>query len=289
MNRVTSCTDSNGKTVRYGYDGLGNLITLTYPGGEIVRYTYYRTGRIKTVTDSKGRITYYTYDGTGNVTSMERPDGTREENTYDALGQLTERKDTRLSDGAVIGEYHYTYDERGNILSMTGTGTGGITVTAQGEVNIDQSTDSSTDRNEDSSTGRSIEDSTEETTPSNTATGLSQAEKAYLSLTEARMEYDADNRLIRYNGEEVRYDADGNMVYGPVNGVMKTLCYDCRNRLREAGNVRYEYDAENVRTAVITKKQDSSEEESDRETRTEYVTDRESGLSQVLVYWFLIT
>ncbi len=32
------------------------------------------------------------------------------------------------------------------------------------------------------------------------------------------MTYDAANRRITFNGEEVIYDADGNMTYGPVDG-----------------------------------------------------------------------
>lgn len=68
------------------------------------------------------------------------------------------------------------------------------------------------------------------------------------------MTYDADNRLLTYNGQTVEYDAEGNMTKGPLNGGMAEFGYDCRNRLvkvKEAdGTVTsYEYDAENVRTA----------------------------------------
>ncbi|MBQ7066075.1 MAG: hypothetical protein IJN92_04575 [Lachnospiraceae bacterium] len=65
------------------------------------------------------------------------------------------------------------------------------------------------------------------------------------------MEYDKTNRLIKYNGKEVKYDKDGNMVYGPLNGVMTSFTYDCRNRLIQAGTTKYEYDAEDNRIAVI--------------------------------------
>ena len=41
------------------------------------------------------------------------------------------------------------------------------------------------------------------------------------------------------------------MTYGPVNGVMSELTYDCRNRLVCAGGVSYTYDAENNRIAVV--------------------------------------
>ncbi len=64
------------------------------------------------------------------------------------------------------------------------------------------------------------------------------------------MTYDAANRLLTYNGEALRYDADGNMTYGPVNGEMTELIYDCRNRLVSAGGVTYTYDPENTRIAA---------------------------------------
>ncbi len=91
------------------------------------------------------------------------------------------------------------------------------------------------------------------------------------------MTYDADNRLLTYNGQAVEYDAEGNMTKGPLNGGMAEFTYDCRNRLvkvKEAdGTVTtYEYDAENVRTAKVA-----------GGVRTEYTTDRESTYSQVLV------
>ena len=64
------------------------------------------------------------------------------------------------------------------------------------------------------------------------------------------MKYDKANRLIEYNGEEVKYDTDGNMTYGPVDGKMTKLSYDSRNRLIKAGDITYEYDSENNKIAA---------------------------------------
>ena len=103
-------------------------------------------------------------------------------------------------------------------------------------------------------------------------TETADTEEGIGGLKSASMTYDAENRLITYNGEELRYDADGNQTYGPINGVMSELVYDCRNRLVSAGGVRYTYDAENVRIAAET-----------TEYREEYVTDTVSdALSRVL-------
>jgi len=97
-----------------------------------------------------------------------------------------------------------------------------------------------------------------------------------------QMEYDDVNRLIKYNGKQVKYDADGNMIYGPLDGEMATFAYDCRNRLikvtTDSGETtEYSYDAENVRTKVI------KHAGTDAETITTYVTDSVSNeLSRVL-------
>ena len=45
------------------------------------------------------------------------------------------------------------------------------------------------------------------------------------------MTYTKDNRLATFNGQEVQFDADGNMTSGPLNGQMSSYTYDSRNRL----------------------------------------------------------
>ena len=92
------------------------------------------------------------------------------------------------------------------------------------------------------------------------------------NLTGAVMEYGTGNILASYNGQQVEYDADGNMTYGPLNGQMAQYVFDARNRLISAGNTSYEYDAQNNRTAVI---EDGN--------RTEYVINPNALLSQVLI------
>ena len=53
-------------------------------------------------------------------------------------------------------------------------------------------------------------------------------------LSSAEMIYNENNQLIEYNGKTVKYDADSNMIYGPLNGSMAEFKYDCRNRLISA-------------------------------------------------------
>ena len=220
LNRVKTYTDYNGNTITYGYDEMGNRISLTYPGGEIVRYTYDKCGNLKTVTDAKGRVTKYTYTKNGKVKSITRPDGSCESYEYDNAGRVVEATDKKGEQ--LIHHYQYTYDLQGNITNIEKHGT------EEGKSDLS-------------------------------------------AVTNTTMTYTADNRLDTFNGQKVTYDADGNMTYGPLNGVMTEFTYDCRNRLIKAGDTTYEYDAENTRIAIQTK-----------EKREEYVVDKNTTYSQVL-------
>ncbi len=251
LNRVTTVTDYNGDTIGYGYDELGNRISITYPGGEKVRYTYDKSGNLKSVTDAKGNVTYYSYDPNGRLTETVRGDGSREYRTYNEAGRLTVLRDETAT-GEVINEYTYEYDGSGNITSITGMDTG---VAESAQESIDALIDD------------------------NPYDGITPAvQNADGTVTVAvSMTYDADNRLMTYNGQTVEYDEVGNMTRGPLNGAMADFTYDCRNRLvkvQEADGTitQYEYDAENIRNAVIS-----------NGIRTEYTTDRESTYSQTLV------
>ena len=223
LNRVTSVTDYNGNTVKYGYDQLGNRISLTYPGGEIVRYTYDKCGNLLSVTDADGNKTSYAYDANSRMIQQSRPDGSVETYTYDKAGQLVSQEDVDAK-GNVIHFFAYTYDTNRNIVEKTG------------EVAVDVSRQPET----------------------------------------VTMTYDADNRMVTYNEDTITYDANGNMLHGPVDGRMADFMYDCRNRLikvvKEDGTVtEYGYDAENVRLY-----------ETSGNTKTVYVTDREAEYSQLL-------
>jgi RHS repeat-associated protein len=68
------------------------------------------------------------------------------------------------------------------------------------------------------------------------------------------MTFDAANRLLTFNGQRVTYDADGNMVSGPLpaTGAMGNYTYDSRNRLTGAGGFAYRYNAEGNRVGLTS-------------------------------------
>ncbi|MDP4095824.1 HNH/endonuclease VII fold putative polymorphic toxin [Paenibacillus sp. P96] len=253
LNRVTAYTDQDGNTIKYTYDAAGQLTALTYPDGKTVSYTYDGAGRMRTVTDWAGRTTSYAYDKNGRLTSTRRPDGSTEFRTYDANGRLLTLSDTK-ADGTSITDYVFTYDAAGNVISETG----GVQAAELDSVTFDVygpglSPAPEAEAEADSSVS---EDVYSPNTP----------------LTDLNLTYTADNRIATMNGEPVLYDVDGNMISGPLQGTTQAYTYDSRNRLLEAGGVRYGYNSENVRTSVTI----------DGVT-TKYVINPHANLSQVLM------
>ena len=69
-----------------------------------------------------------------------------------------------------------------------------------------------------------------------------------------QMTFDTANRLATFNGQSVTHDADGNMVSGPLpaTGAMGNYTYDSRNRLTNAGEFAYRYNAEGNRVGLTS-------------------------------------
>lgn len=319
---VTSESVGDSYKISYTYDACGNVKTTTNSRGQITTYEYDQSGKVIKQTDEAGTITYE-YDANGNQTSITEvgsgADKTEKtiKKAYDALNRVVRYED---SEGNVI---KYAYDEFGNVTTVTYPNDEVVSYSYNKNGRVKTVTDWNgrvtsydydkngrliqTLRPDGSKEIRaydkagqliSIKDvSKDETIISDytyvydytgNITGISNqsakmSEDKSDAKESAQMEYDNVNRLIKYNGKEVKYDKDGNMIYGPLDGEMATFTYDCRNRLvkvvSESGKTtQYEYDAENVRTKVI------KNVGTDLETITSYVTDTVTDeLSRVLM------
>lgn len=245
----------------YKYDTAGNVISeteKTAKGNERTKhFEYDDMGRVISVTDAMGNMSGYTYDANGNILTVNETDkeGNSKEitRTYDSMNRVTSYTDYK---GDTV---KYGYDELGNIIS----------------IKCEEPNESfDTKVNDDSADNTSDIPDTSGNTVSNMGNNTSSG-KSYntstITMTSSSMTYDECNQMTSYNGEEVIYDNDGNMIYGPLNCKMVEFEYDCRNRLIRAGDTLYEYDAENNRIAVETP-----------EYREEYVIDSSQELTRIL-------
>ena len=115
LNRVTQYTDTQGNTLQYVYDPVGNLVTLIYPDGRQVRYDYNAVNQLVSVIDWAGRQKHYYYDDNGRAERMVRPNGTELTLSYNAAGQLVQQRDVD-SQGQIISQFELVYDAAGNII-----------------------------------------------------------------------------------------------------------------------------------------------------------------------------
>jgi RHS repeat-associated protein len=146
--RTTSETDGAGATVSYGYDGAGDVTSITYPNGESVTRTYDGARRLGSVTDWNGNTTTFSYDADGNLVQTSYPNGDEISSIYDpadellssdvapsgspgsplasisyerdAAGLVTQESDS----GALSGTTTYTYDASERLTSSNGSAYG---------------------------------------------------------------------------------------------------------------------------------------------------------------------
>lgn len=134
--------DGNGNETAYDYDSKGNLLKKDPAGSRgTVRYTYDDLSRIDTVTDAKGQKADYDHDALDRIKTVTwfRADGSQAAQTsygYDAAGNRTSRTDAQGTStysfdarnqltkeqlpGGVTNDY--AYDGVGNLLSFTDGG-----------------------------------------------------------------------------------------------------------------------------------------------------------------------
>ena len=123
--KMTSITDTQGRTTTLTYNSGGQLITITDPSGRKVQYTYDANKNLASSTDALGQTTTYTYEtGTTDLTQLTDPAGHVFQIAYsntvypdqvasvtDATGAVTSFSYHGNSDGS---ETNVVTDARGN-------------------------------------------------------------------------------------------------------------------------------------------------------------------------------
>ena len=137
---LNTATDPTGTTT-FTYDpSTDRLMRIDYPGGKWLEFTYNAAGQRASNLDQTGhRLTYY-YDAVGRLDYIENESNVREvDYDYDAAGRLVlktlgngvyttydyDQAGQLLHlvnykpDGSILSRFDYTYDSRGQRVSMT--------------------------------------------------------------------------------------------------------------------------------------------------------------------------
>jgi YD repeat-containing protein len=110
---LTTAEDALGNFTTYGYDGLGNEVSVTDPNHNVTTYAYNSTDELTTITNGLGNSTVYGYDPSGNQITVTDALGHTTTTLYDALDRPT----TIIS--ATGGITTITYDAAGRETSLT--------------------------------------------------------------------------------------------------------------------------------------------------------------------------
>lgn len=117
LNRLIKAQFPDKISVAYEYDPANRLVKVIYPDQEEVKYDYDSRGRLIQVLDQTGS-TQYEYDDETNLVVKERlANGIITEYTYDDFPRVTSVSH-RKSNGTLIVEYHFTYDNNNNCTSV---------------------------------------------------------------------------------------------------------------------------------------------------------------------------
>jgi RHS repeat-associated protein len=207
-NRMTQAVDSAGGTITEAYDNLDRLTSETTPQGQI-SYGYDLAGRRTSMTVAGQPQVTYTYDNANRLTQIAQGSSTVGF-SYDTLNR---RSTLTLSNGVNMA---YTYDNGSRVTGIT------YKFNANTLGNLTYSYDS---------LGR------------RTQAGGSFAQTGFpTAVTSAT--YDAANELTNWNGTELSYDLNGNMLSDGTN----TFSWNARNQVATLNSVSLQYDAAGRRT-----------------------------------------
>ncbi len=110
---ASTVTDANGHVSTYAYDGLGRVVSLTYPDSTYQGYSYDAAGNVTTLRQRDGTTTIgFSYDALNRLSGKTPSDGGAVTYVYDNLGRL---KSAATSSQTVS----YSYDALGDQLTET--------------------------------------------------------------------------------------------------------------------------------------------------------------------------
>jgi RHS repeat-associated protein len=105
---ATHSSPTQTETTQFGYDALGDLVTITDPLNRTTTRFVDDAGRLLAVTDPSGRRTRYEYDALNRLTKVTDPRGGTTQFQYDPNGNLRFLTDARNK----VTEYTYDTADR---------------------------------------------------------------------------------------------------------------------------------------------------------------------------------
>lgn len=209
-NRLTELIDSNAGSISWSYDGLNRITAAATPQGSI-SYAYDAANRRISMTPAAQATATYTYDSANRLMAINQGSETVQL-AYDADNRRTT---LTLPNGITV---NYGYDNASELTGLTytqgnGTNLGNLTYNYDSDGRV------------------------------NSKNGSFATDVLPTPTTQAAT-FDLNDREIRFNGQTLSYDANGNLTSDGTN----TYTWNARNQLTQisqGGTVEmsYAYDA----------------------------------------------
>lgn len=116
--RIATETRPFGTTLTYTRDAAGRVTGRSGTDGSSESFMYAEQDRLSQITDATG-TTDYAYDGAGRLSALDYPSGARFEQDWDVRDRLTQVRAVTPGTTPTTYESEYTYDEAGNLATVT--------------------------------------------------------------------------------------------------------------------------------------------------------------------------
>ena len=131
-NQLATVSDPESGSSSYRYDGQGHRLQHTDGLGNITQWGYDVLGRLKAIVYPGGaRHSYLEYDGHGNRLSERTPNGVLIEHQYDARNRRIGSSYSSASEGSPSAVEQFSYDGNNNLLSVQEQSGGGTPVSSE--------------------------------------------------------------------------------------------------------------------------------------------------------------
>jgi RHS repeat-associated protein len=227
LNRLKTVIDSRSGMTAYGYDLVGNLISLRYPNAITNTYKYGPTYFLQTlsISNSSGRLYQYDYlvDQTTRRTNIVESNGRQVGYIFDKLYRLRQETIQNSSFGP-NGTVSYLYDKAGNRTNRTSS-SGLLSALPNQSFQYDANDRSNTDTYDDN--GNTLQSSLNN--PSAGVQGID--------------EYNFEDRLVRRAGttatNQIVYNGDGHKVRETlIQGGQTRIVYYLVDELNPTGHAQ---------------------------------------------------
>jgi RHS repeat-associated protein len=283
-NRLETTTDPLGKTETYTYDFNDNLISFKDRKGQTTAYTYDSLNRSIKVTYADENTIAYKYDAVGRLTRIDDSVTGPIEYTYTTFGCSTCARtslDKIIQETTSLGTINYTYDELGRRKSMSvvggplvdyrydlGSRLIEVSQAGLGFVSIDHDKAGrrtslilpngiTTEYNYDkasrllnmkhSTVSNVIEDLTYTYDAAGNRISFGRINPQAELPKAVTAAFNEANQMLTFNDENLRYDANGNLIEKKDGNGATTYIWDARNQLTRINGpgltATFKYDA----------------------------------------------